>query len=43
MTEATTTAKQVLQDLYDSLTQLIQEAENRRKSASAKNENYKVE
>ena len=29
MTEATTTAKQVLQDLYDSLTQLIEEAENR--------------
>ena len=43
MTEATTTAKQVLQELYDSLTQLIEEAENRRKSASAKNENYKVE
>ncbi len=43
MTESTTSAKQTLQDLYDSLTQLIEEAENRRKSASAKNENYKVE
>lgn len=43
MTESTATAKQALQDLYDSLTQLIEDAENRRKSASAKNENYKVE
>ena len=43
MAESTITAKQVLQDLYDSLTPLIEGAENRRKSASAKNENYKVE
>ncbi|MBC8283067.1 MAG: hypothetical protein H8E32_04580 [Nitrospinae bacterium] len=43
MTEATITAKQVLQDIHDSLTQLIEDAENRRKAASAKNENYKIE
>jgi hypothetical protein len=43
MIESTGTAKQALQDIYDSLTQLIEDAENRRKSASAKNENYKVE
>lgn len=43
MIESTATAKQALQDIYDNLTQLIEDAENRRKSASAKNENYKVE
>lgn len=43
MTESTATAKEVLQEIYDSLTPLIEEAEKRRKSASAKNENYKIE
>ena len=43
MTESAITAKTVLQDLHDSLAQLISDAENRRKAASAKNENYKVE
>ena len=43
MTESTVTPKKVLQDLQDSLAQLISDAENRRKAASAKNENYKVE
>jgi hypothetical protein len=43
MTESTVTPKKVLQDLQDSLAQLISDAENRRKAASAKNENYKIE
>jgi hypothetical protein len=44
MTDSTSTATaKALQDIYVSLKQLIEDAENRRKSASAKNENYKVE
>ncbi len=43
MTESTVTADGILKELSDSLTQLIEGAEARRKSASAKNENYKIE
>jgi hypothetical protein len=43
MTESTITAESVLKELSDNLVQLIDDAENRRKAASAKNENYKVE
>jgi hypothetical protein len=43
MTDATITADGVLKELNNSLVQLIEEAEKRRKAASAKNENYKIE
>ena len=43
MTELTITAKEVLQELIGNLNNSIEEAEVRRKSASAKNENYKLE
>jgi len=43
MTELTITAKEVLQELIGNLNNSIEEAEVRRKSASAKNENYKIE
>ena len=43
MTELTITAKEVLQELIGNLNNSIEEAEARRKSASAKNENYKME
>lgn len=43
MTESTVTAENILKELSDSLVQLIEGAEGRRKSASAKNENYKIE
>jgi hypothetical protein len=43
MTELTITAKEVLQELIGNLNNSIEEAEVRRKSASAKNENYKME
>ncbi|MBT3923796.1 MAG: hypothetical protein HOF21_14605 [Nitrospina sp.] len=43
MTESTITADGVLKELNNSLVQLIEEAEKRRKTASVKNENYKIE
>ena len=43
MTESTKTAKEVLQELIDNFNKSIEEAEVRRKSASSKNENYKIE
>ena len=43
MTELTITAKEVLQELIGNLNNSIEEAEVRRKAASAKNENYKIE
>ena len=43
MTGLTITAKEVLQELIGNLNNSIEEAEVRRKSASAKNENYKME
>ena len=43
MTELTITTKEVLQKLIGNLNNSIEEAEVRRKSASAKNENYKIE
>ena len=43
MTESTITADGALKELNISLVQLIEEAEKRRKSASARNENYKLE
>ena len=43
MTESTMTAKEVLQKLIDIFTKSTEEAEVRRKAASAKNENYKIE
>ena len=43
MTEATKTAKEVLQELIDNFNKSIEEAEVRRKSSSAKNDNYKIE
>ena len=43
MTESTITADGVLKELNNSLVQSIEEAEKRRKAASAKNENYKIE
>ena len=43
MTELNITAKEVLQELIGNLNNSIEEAEVRRKSASAKNENYKLE
>ena len=43
MTESTKSGNEIIQDLIDSLTQLAEEAEKRRKAASAKWEIYKVE
>jgi hypothetical protein len=43
MTESTVTADGTLKELSINLVQLIEEAEKRRQSASAKNENYKIE
>jgi hypothetical protein len=43
MTELTITTKEVLQELIDNFNKSIEEAEGRRKAASAKNENYKIE
>jgi hypothetical protein len=43
MTESTITADGVLEELNNSLVKFIEEAEKRRKAASAKNENYKIE
>ena len=43
MTEPIITADEVLKELNNSLVQSIEEAEKRRKAASAINENYKVE
>lgn len=43
MTELTITAKEVLQELIDNFNKSTEEAEGRRKAASAKNENYKIE
>ncbi|MBC8288167.1 MAG: hypothetical protein H8E42_11900 [Nitrospinae bacterium] len=43
MTESTITADGTLKELNVSIIQLIEEAEKRRKTASAKNENYKLE
>ena len=43
MTEPKITADEVLKELNNSLVQSIEEAEKRRKAASAINENYKVE
>ena len=41
--QSTITADGALKELNISLVQLIEEAEKRRKSASARNENYKLE
>jgi hypothetical protein len=43
MAESTMTAKEVLQELIDNFNKSTEEAEGRRKAASAKNENYKIE
>jgi hypothetical protein len=43
MTESIMTAKEVLQELIDNFNKSTLEAEVRRKSASEKNENYKIE
>ena len=43
MTESTITADGTLKELNISLVQSIEEAEKRRNSASARNENYKLE
>lgn len=43
MNESTITADSVLKELNNSLVQFIEDAEMRRKAASAKNENYKIE
>ena len=43
MTESSVTVQDVLKELDESVTQLACEAEERRKAASAKNENYKLE
>ena len=43
MTESTKSGNEIIQELIDSLTQLAEEAEERRKVASAKWENYKIE
>lgn len=43
MTESTKSGNEAIQELIDSLTQLAEEAEKRRKAASAKWEIYKVE
>ncbi len=43
MTESTITADDVLKELNNTLVQSIEDAEKRRKAASVKNENYKIE
>ena len=43
MTESTKSGNEIIQELIDSLTLLAEEAEKRRKAASAKWENYKIE
>ncbi len=43
MTESSVTAQDALKELDESIKQWIDEAEERRKAASAKNENYRVE
>lgn len=43
MTESTTSAKELVQGLVDSFTELADEAEKRRKTASEKCEYYKTE
>ena len=43
MTESTKSGNEIIQELIDSFTQLAEEAEKRRKAASAKWEIYKVE
>ena len=43
MTESSVTAQDALKELDENIKQWIDEAEERRKAASAKNENYKVE
>jgi len=43
LTESTKSGNEIIQELIDSLTQLAEEAENRRKLASAKWEIYKIE
>jgi len=43
MTESTMTAKEVLQELIANFNKSTEDAEVRRKAASAKNENYKIE
>jgi hypothetical protein len=43
LTESSVTAQDALKELDGNIKQWIDEAEERRKAASAKNENYKVE
>ena len=43
MTESSATAQDALKELGESVKQWTDEAEERRKAASAKNENYKLE
>ena len=43
MTESTKSGNEIIQELIDSLTQLAEEADKRRKAASAKWEIYKIE
>ncbi len=43
MAESAVTAKDVLQEVIDNFNKAIEEAEDNRKAASAKNENYKLE
>lgn len=43
MTESTKTVSETMQELIDNFTQFAEEAEKRRKTASAKWEIYKVE
>lgn len=43
MTESTKTVSETMQELIDNFTQFAEEAEKRRKAASAKWEIYKVE
>jgi len=43
LTESTKSGNEIIQELIDSLTQLAEEAEKRRKAASAKWEIYKIE
>ena len=43
MAESAVTAKDVLQEVIEYFNKSIEEAEDRKKAASAKNENYKLE
>ena len=43
MTESSVTAQDALKELDENIKQWTDEAEERRKAASAKNENYKIE